>query len=474
MCEISNEVFKMNSSGIAEHAVEVLSGRERQRFLERNPNSVALAERARHSLFGGVPMHWMSDWSTPVPLFVERAQGARFFDVDGHDYVDFCLGDTGSMFGHSPAPVAAALAEQAGNGLTTMLPGEDAVVCGELLAERFGLPYWQVATTATDANRFVLRWARAITGRKVILVFDGCYHGTVDEAMVRARDGHTVHRPGLIGQARNLTQHSRVVPFNDLAALEAALAPGDVAAVLCEPALTNIGMVLPQPGFMARLRELTRQVGTLLVIDETHTISTGPGGCTRAWNLEPDFLTLGKPIAGGVPCSVYGCTAAMAQAMQVARQHASELNHGHGHSGMGTTLSANALAMHCMRANLEQVMTAAAYEHMLALAARLAAGLRTLIDRHGLPWSVTELGARCEFQFCTTPPQDGAAAEAAFHDSLQMALHLYLINRGILITPFHNMTLCCPDTSAADVDRLLATLDEALSELLAIPGAREG
>ncbi|SFQ52701.1 glutamate-1-semialdehyde 2,1-aminomutase [Geopseudomonas sagittaria] len=464
----------MSPSGIAEHAVEVLSARERQRFLDHHPNSVALAARARQALFGGVPMHWMSDWSTPVPLFVERAQGARFFDVDGHDYVDFCLGDTGSMFGHSPAPVAAALREQAGNGLTSMLPGEDAVVCGELLAARFGLPFWQVATTATDANRFVLRWARAITGRKVILVFDGCYHGTVDEAMVRARDGHTVHRPGLIGQARNLTQHSRVVPFNDLAALEAALAPGDVAAVLCEPALTNIGMVLPEPGFMARLRELTRQAGTLLIIDETHTISTGPGGCTRAWNLEPDFLTLGKPIAGGVPCAVYGCSAAMAQAMQLARQHASELSHGHGHSGMGTTLSANALAMHCMRANLEQVMTPGAYEHMLWLAARLAEGFRTLIARHDLAWSVTELGARCEFQFCSTPPRNGAEAEAAFHDSLQMALHLYLINRGILITPFHNMTLCCPDTSAGDVDRLLAALDAALTELLAIPGAREG
>ncbi|MCM2330495.1 MAG: aspartate aminotransferase family protein [Pseudomonas sagittaria] len=464
----------MSPSGIAEHAVEVLSAHERQRFLDHHPNSVALAARARQALFGGVPMHWMSDWSTPVPLFVERAQGARFFDVDGHDYVDFCLGDTGSMFGHSPAPVAAALREQAGKGLTSMLPGEDAVVCGELLAARFGLPFWQVATTATDANRFVLRWARAITGRKVILVFDGCYHGTVDEAMVRAKDGHTVHRPGLIGQARNLTQHSRVVPFNDLAALEAALAPGDVAAVLCEPALTNIGMVLPEPGFMARLRELTRQAGTLLIIDETHTISTGPGGCTRAWNLEPDFLTLGKPIAGGVPCAVYGCSAAMAQAMQLARQHASELSHGHGHSGMGTTLSANALAMHCMRANLEQVMTPGAYEHMLWLAARLAEGFRTLIARHGLVWSVTELGARCEFQFCATPPRNGAEAEAAFHDSLQMALHLYLINRGILITPFHNMTLCCPDTSAGDVDRLLAALDAALGELLAIPGAREG
>ncbi len=464
----------MSSSGISEQAVQSFSARERERFLAANPRSVELAARARQSLFGGVPMHWMSDWSTPVPLFVERAQGARFIDVDGHDYVDFCLGDTGSMFGHSPEPVAQALREQAGNGLTSMLPGEDAVVCGELLADRFGLPYWQVTATATDANRYAIRWARAITGRKVLLVFDGCYHGTVDDVMVRWRDGRTVHRSGQIGQVRNLTQHSRAVPFNDLAALEAALAPGDVAAVLCEPALTNIGMVLPQEGFLQRVRALTRQYGSLLIIDETHTISTGPGGCTREWGLEPDFFTLGKAVAGGVPAAVYGCTTAMAQAMQLARQHASESSFGHGHSGMGTTLSANALAMHCMRATLEQVMTGHAYAHMLALAAQLAGGLRALIARHQLSWSVTELGARCEFQFCPQPPQNGAEAEAAFHDSLQQALHLFLINRGILITPFHNMTLCCPATSAADVDRLVATLDQGLGELLALPGAREG
>ena len=463
----------MTASGISEQAVSTLSARERQHFIAQNPKSIALAERARHSLFGGVPMHWMSDWSTPSPLFVSRAKGARFYDVDGHEYVDFCLGDTGSMFGHSPDPIAKAIAEQGANGLTTMLPGEDAVIAGELLAERFGLPYWQVATTATDANRFVIRWARAITGRKVLLVFDGCYHGTVDDVMVRCREGQTVHRSGLIGQARNLAKTSRAVPFNDVAALEAALAQGDVAAVLCEPAMTNIGMVLPEPGFMQKVRELTHHYGSLLIIDETHTISTGPGGCTRAWDLKPDFITLGKPIAGGVPCSVYGCSHEMAQDMQLARQHASEASHGHGHSGMGTTLSANALAMHCMRANLEQVMTPTAYDYMLPLAARLAEGFRTLIARHNLHWSVTELGARCEFQFCATPPKTGAEAEAAFHDSLQMALHLYLINRGILITPFHNMTLCCPDTSEADVDRLIATLDQALTELLAIPGARE-
>ncbi|MDO8695807.1 MAG: aspartate aminotransferase family protein [Pseudomonas sp.] len=463
----------MTSSGISPAAVASFTARERQRFVAQNPKSLALAERARHSLFGGVPMHWMADWSTPSPLFVERAKGARFYDVDGHEYIDFCLGDTGSMFGHSPDPIAKAISEQANNGLTTMLPGEDAVVAGELLAARFGLPYWQVTATATDSNRYVLRWARGITERKVLLVFDGCYHGTVDDVMVRCHNGETQPRSGLIGQAYDLTQYSRSIPFNDVAALEAALAQGDVAALMCEPAMTNIGMVMPEPGFMAKCRELTRKYGSLLIIDETHTISTGMGGCTQLWNLEPDFFVVGKPIAGGVPCGIFGCSAAMADAMQAARQRASAGNHGHGHSGMGTTLSANALAMHCMRANLEQVMTPAAYAHMLPLAKRLADGFRGLIGKYELKWSVTELGARSEFQFCPQPPKTGAQAEAAFHDELQMALHLYLINRGILITPFHTMTLCCPSTSATDVDRLIATLDDALAELLAIPGARE-
>ena len=462
----------MTSSGISSQAVAQFFAAEQARFLQRNPRSQALAERARQSLFGGVPMHWMADWSTPCPLFVERAKGARFHDVDGHEYIDFCLGDTGSMFGHSPEPVAKALAEQAGNGLTTMLPGEDALVCGELLAARFGLPYWQVTATATDANRYVLRWARAITQRNTLLVFDGCYHGTLDDVMVRQRDGRTQHRSGLIGQAYDLTEYSRAIPFNDIPALEAALAQGDVCALLCEPAMTNIGMVLPDPGFLEKCRELTRKYGALLIIDETHTISTDIGGCTRLWNLEPDFFVLGKPIAGGVPCGVYGCSAEMASAMQAARQRASAGSQGHGHSGMGTTLSANALAMHCMRANLEQVMTVEAYQHMLPLAQRLAEGLRQVIRKYALAWSVTELGARCEFQFCARPPRNGAEAEAAFHDELQMALHLYLINRGILITPFHNKTLCCPQTTAADVDCLLHTLEQALGELLGIPGAR--
>ena len=460
----------MSRSGISESAVAAFTASERVRFIENNPMSMALAKRAKANLFNGVPMHWMSDWSMPSPLFVKRAKGARFTDVDDHEYIDFCLGDTGTMFGHSPDPIARAIAEQANNGLTTMLPGEDAVVCGELLAQRFGLPYWQVTANATDANRYVLRWARAITKRNVLLVFDGCYHGTVDDVMVRYRDGKTVHRSGLVGQAYDLTQYSRSIPFNDVAALEAALAQGDVCALMCEPAMTNIGMVLPDPGFMQKCRELTHKYGSLLIIDETHTISTGIGGCIRQWDLKPDFFVVGKPIAGGVPCAVFGVTEHVALAMRDVQK--SEEGGGHGHSGMGTTLSANALAMRCMRVSLEEVMTESAYQHMLPLASRLAQGFRALFKRHRLNWSVTELGARCEFQFCASPPRTGAQAEAAFHDSLQMALHLYLINRGILITPFHNMTLCCPQTSDADIDRLIAELDNALTTLLALPGAR--
>ncbi|QJI37131.1 aspartate aminotransferase family protein [Pseudomonas sp. ADAK13] len=462
----------MSKSGICESAVAIFAANERRRFIESNPKSVALAERAKANLFNGVPMHWMSDWSMPTPLFVQHAKAARFTDVDDHEYIDFCLGDTGTMFGHSPVPIARAIAEQANKGLTTMLPGEDAVVCGELLAQRFGLPFWQVTATATDANRNVLRWARAITRRNTLLVFDGCYHGTVDDVMVRCRDGKTVHRSGLVGQAYDMTQYSRSIPFNDIQALEAALAQCDVCALMCEPAMTNIGMVLPDPGFMHKCRELTLKYGSLLIVDETHTISTGIGGCTQLWDLQPDFFVVGKPIAGGVPCAVFGFTEQVALAMTDAQENVRKDSGGHGHSGMGTTLSANALAMRCMRANLEEVMTQAAYDYMLPLAAGLAQGLRYLFKQHRLDWSVAELGARCEFQFCATPPRNGAEAEAAFHDSLQIALHLYLINRGILITPFHNMTLCSPQTSHMDLDRLIGELDGALTALLAIPGAR--
>ena len=408
-------------------------------------------------------MHWMADWPTPFPLFVDHARGARFTDVDGHDYVDFCLGDTGTMFGHAPAAVAEAIRHQSTRGYTTMLPGEDAAWIGEELKRRFGLAFWQVTATATDANRYALRWARAVTGRNRILVFDGCYHGTVEETMVRLQGGKTVPRPGQLGSIADVARTTAVVEFNDLAALEQALGAGDIAAVLAEPAMTNIGMVLPDAGFHEALRKLTRKAGALLIIDETHTISTGPGGWTKRFGLEPDIFVLGKPIAGGIPCAVFGVTADMAERMQQAQVRAS--SGGHGHSGMGTTLSANAFALHAMRANLEHVMTDDAYARMIPLAERLSQGLARMLKSKDLPWSVTQIGSRCEFQFCEKPPRTGREAEAAFHDDLERCLHLALMNRGIMTTPFHNMMLVCPETNASDVDHLVHALGETIDEL---------
>lgn len=431
-----------------------LRERERAAYAAQNPRSQALAERAAKHLMFGVPLHWMSDWSMPFALHVDHAQGARITDVDGHRYTDFCLGDTGSMFGHSPAPVARAVAEQAARGLTTMLPGEDGVWVAEELARRFGLPVWQFALSASDANRFAIRWARALTGRQQLLVFNGCYHGTVDDVFVDLHEGQARTRDSLLGQVVDITRTTRSVEFNDLAALEAALADGQVACLMAEPVMTNIGMVLPEPGFWAAAQALCRRHGTLLLIDETHTISSGPGGYTQAHGLQPDLLVLGKPVAGGVACAVYGFSADAARRAEAAKRAAPP-----GHSGIGTTLTANLLTMAAMRAQLAEVMTDAAYAHMMDLAERLATGLRAVISRHRLPWCVTQVGARTEFQFTPTPPRNGSQADAILDPALEQTIHLYLLNRGLIITPFHNMLLVCPDTSAADVDRLVSAID---------------
>ena len=437
--------------------------RERAIFVERNPKSALSAQAAKTSLFGGVPMHWMADWPTPFPLFVDKAKGARFTDIDGHDYVDFCLGDTGAMFGHAPDPVAAAIREQADRGYTTMLPSDDAAWVGQELGRRFGLPYWQVAATATDANRYALRWARAITGRSKILVFDGCYHGTVEETLVRLHNGKTIARPGQLGAITDFTNTTRVVEFNDLSSLERELASGDIAAVLAEPAMTNIGMVLPDPGFHDVLRSLTHKHETLLIIDETHTISAGPGGWTKQYGLQPDILTLGKSVAGGIACAVFGVTATTAERMSASRDSAGTI--GHGHSGMGTTLSGNAFVMHAMRANLAHVMTESAYTPMIKLADRLRLNLEQMAKALNLEWSVSQIGARCEFQFGAKPPRNGREAEASFHENLEKVLHLSLLNKGIMITPFHNMMLICPFTQASDVDKLVLSLAQIIEEL---------
>lgn len=433
---------------------------ERARFTAANPASAALAAQGADHLLFGVPMHWMNDWSTPFTLTVGEASGAHFRDADGHDYADFCLGDTGAMFGHAPAPVARAIARQATLGYTTMLPSADAPWVARELARRFGLPFWQFALSASDANRFVLRWLRAATGRGKILVFNGCYHGTVDDVFVDLAGGVAVRRASLLGQVHDLTRHTLVVEFNDLPALEAAVAGGDVACVLAEPVMTNIGMVLPAPGYWAAAQRILRRYDVPLAMDETHTISSGPGGYARAHGIQADALVLGKPIGGGIACAVYGFSAALARRVEQVKFGAPP-----GHSGVGTTLSANMFAMAALRANLEEVMSDAAYALMFRLADRLAAGLRTVIGRHGLAWCVTQVGARVEFQFAPAPPSNGGEAGAIMDPELEHIIHLYLLNRGFLITPFHNMLLVCPDTGEADIDGLLRAFDDCLGAL---------
>jgi len=368
--------------------------------------------------------------------------------VDGHTYVDFCLGDTGSMFGHSPKPAVDAIVRQARRGITTMLPSEDSIWVGEELARRFGLPYWQVALTATDANRFAIRLAREATGRRKILVYRGCYHGSVDESLVDLRDGRVVSRIGNIGAPVNPSDTTKAIEFNDVSALEAALAPGDVACVLAEPAMTNCGIILPDPGYHDALREATRRTGTLLILDETHTICAGPGGYTAAHGLRPDLITLGKPIGSGVPMAAYGISQDVAE-----RILARVTGEGADESGIGGTLSGNVLAAAATRATLERIMTKEAFDQMISLAERLEDGVAAVIKEFDVPWNVVRLGARVEYRFHPIPPRNGGEADATKDPELDRLVHLYMLNRRVLLTPFHNMCLMSPATTERDVDR---------------------
>jgi glutamate-1-semialdehyde 2,1-aminomutase len=434
--------------------------RECEQFRSEHRRSLELHERARGSLLAGVPMSWMAKWAGGFPVFLSEAKGARVVDADGHEYLDLCLGDTGAMAGHAPAPVVQAVAGRASRGITTMLPSEDAAWVGEELARRFGLPYWQFALTATDANRWILRIAREITERPYVLVFDYCYHGTVDEALASQDGSRVVRRAGNVGPPVDPALSTKVVQFNDLDALEAALRPGDVACVLAEPALTNIGIVLPQPGFHDALRDLTRETGTLLVIDETHTISAGPGGYSREYGLEPDALTIGKAIGGGVPVAAYGVSGEVAERM-FARKDADYEDVG----GIGGTLAGNALSLAAARATLEHVLTEDAFDRMISLAERFAADVEAAIAEAGVPWHVLRLGCRSEYRFQPTRPRNGAEAAASADTELEDYMHLYALNRGILLTPFHNMALMCPETTEQDVRRHGDVFAEAIGDL---------
>jgi glutamate-1-semialdehyde 2,1-aminomutase len=444
--------------------LEQLLRSEEALFHQTHPKSFELYQRAKKSLAGGVPMLWMIRWAGSFPVFVKEAKGAHFTDVDGHDYIDFCLGDTGAMTGHAPEATLQALADQAAKGLTLMLPIEEVIAVGEELQRRFGLPLWQFTLTATDANRHALRMARMITGRPKVLVFNYCYHGTVDETfIILDEEGTPTSRPNNIGPQIDPIYTTKVIEFNDVAALEISLSAGDVAAVLAEPVMTNIGIIHPEPGFHDYLRSLTRKFGTYLILDETHTICAGPGGYTAAHGLEPDFLTIGKPLAGGLPAAVYGFT------QQVADEFAARLDLNDSDvGGIGGTLAGNALSIAAMKATLEHVLTPEFYEKAFALQEKFTAGVEAVIHEYQLPWIVKRLGNRSEYWFRPKPPKNGGEAAAAIDHELDRYMHLYMLNRGILMTPFHNMALISPATTQADVDYHTQVFREAVRTLFGV------
>ena len=430
-----------------------LIARETQRFIETHPKSAAHAGALKEHWLFGAPFHWMNDWAAPTAIIAEDGEGAVLTDIDDNSYDDFCLGDTPGMFGHGRPEIARAVAEQARRGATFMLPTEEAANVGALLAERFGLPFWQTTLSASDANRALIRWARAVTGKPVIVVFDGCYHGMVEDCFVELRHGRTRPDSGLIGQVFDMTRTTRAVPFNDIRALEAALSQGDVAAILAEPAMTNCGMILPEEKFWKRVQAHAKTAGALLILDETHTMSTGPGGATKAWGLFPDALVIGKAIAGGFPAAVWGVSAGLAEKIAAVPTSG-------GRSGIGTTLAGNAMGIAAIGATLREVATPGAYATMLDGAEALVTQLNAVIAKHKLPWCVVHVGARAEIIFAPEPPRNATAMRPALAQAeLNHALHLYLINRGILIAPFHMMMLVCPLTTRDQIDRLVAAVD---------------
>ena len=451
------------STQINRQHIKELRAKEEQRFLDTHKKSDAAFEDSKKVMHEGVPMSWMAKWPGSHPVFVKEAKGARFTDVDGHTYVDFCLGDTGSMTGHSPDATVAAIREQVGKGITAMLPTEDAAIVSGLLKERFGLPLWQFTVSATDANRHVIRYSRMITGRSKIVVIDRCYHGSVDETFATLDDaGFTIKREGNIGAPVDLDVTTRVVEFNDLAAMEAALAHGDVAAILMEPAMTNIGIVLPVEGYLKGVEDLCKKYGTLLIIDETHTISVGPGGMTKQLGLKPDFFTIGKALAAGIPVGTFGMTQAVADAI---KKHVEieKIDTG----GIGGTLAGNILALAAMRATLTDVLTEANFAKMIELGDRWSDGVDAAIKEFDLDWHCNRLGARGEYIFKGKAPRTGKEAADSGDFALEQYIHLRLLNDGFLLTPFHNMALMCPDTTAADVDAHTAAFRAMCAELVA-------
>ena len=458
-------VFRDSPGGVPIRKIErsrikELTEKETKKFDREHPKSKALYKKAQSVLLVGVPMNWMIRWAGSFPIYAEKGQAAHVTDVDGHTYVDFCLGDTGSMFGHSPKAIVDAVTEQVKKGITMMLPTEDSIWVGKELGRRFGLPYWQISMTASDANRYTIKIARIATKRKKILVVSGCYHGSVDETLVILKNGKVAPREGNIAAPVHPSLTTKVVEFNDIAALEKALKTEDVACVLAEPAMTNHGIILPDPGYHDALRELTSEYGTFLILDETHTICCGIGGYTREYGLKPDIITLGKPLAGGVPVAAYGIS------QRVSDMVIQSIIDDTDETGIGGTLSGNALSIAAMKATLQKLFTEKNFEKMMPLAKRFSDGIDNKIKAEKLPWHVSRLGVRIEYHFMPKAPRNARELDVFEDDELDKLLHLMALNRGILMTPFHNMALISPYTTKKDVDRHTAVFEESVDALI--------
>lgn len=450
-------------TGVDLARVRELAEAENARFVAERPKSMALQQQARCSMPRGVPMAWMDDLYDHPPIWVAHGEGATLTDVDGHTYVDMNVADMSAFCGHAPGPVVEAVTARMRLGNQFMLPGEDAIAVAEHLAGRYGLPKWQFTLSGTQANTEVIRLARELTGRSVLLMFDGKYHGEGDATLV-IQEGDAV-----VAESRGLppgnADQARIVAFNDVAALEAALAPGDVALVLAEPAMTNAGFLLPKPGFHDALRRLTRDAGTLLAIDEVHTLVCAYAGLTGTWGLEPDFLVLGKSIAAGVPLATYGMRDEIADliappetARTVAGAFVDEV-------ATGGTLFGNVLSMAAGRAALLDVLTDEAFAHTAALGERMAAGLRTAFSSAGLAWSVAQHGGHASYFFVPECPTDAASSRAADDAGLRALIRVFMANRGVWESGWWLGPTVSVGHRAEDVDRYIAVFEEFLGEV---------
>jgi glutamate-1-semialdehyde 2,1-aminomutase len=450
-------------TGIDPAKVRRLQEEESVRFVADRPRSMANTEQARGFMPRGVPMSWMDDLYEHPPVWVSSGEGSSFTDVDGHTYVDMYAADMSAFCGHAAPPVVEAVARRMAEGNQFLLAGEDAILLAQHLAGRYGMPKWQFTLSATQANTEVIRLARQATGREVILMFDGKYHGHGEATLVTLEHAEVV--PEYDGMPGSITGQARVVGFNDIDSLERALSPRDVALVLAEPAMTNAGFIQPMEGFHEQMRRLTREAGTLLALDETHTLVCSYAGLARKWNLEPDFLTLGKSIAAGVPLGAYGMTEAMASIITPPEHHNVVSGAVVGEVATGGTLFANTLSLAAGLAALTQVLTEEAFERTATLGATMAQGLRTSIERSGLPWSVTQEGAHAFYFFAKDPPLDGASSRDSDDPDLRALIRVYMANRGVWESGWWLGPTVSVAHTDGDVRRYLAVFDSFLASI---------